>query len=482
MRRINMKSNGDQYFCSQPEVDFDTSVNHHLLSSELKSSCVQLAGDPEPCCHAWTDSLPARVKNCNGRSFAMDARIRLDSLKSGCNSPLPCCAMNNSTASNLNSEGDLWDSEESRKEQSALDLVEILDIEDDMRDEETWLYEPLKKHFVEKEPAFRWCRHILDNPSPEMKAARRVLINKLDQNSRHHLYRHEMVSHHAPSFSLDSSVYKTSVDTSLDDSDSLDCDELNTSHDSITTSYRLQDITDVHIMARIQEASLRQDFVSVPATTSLRRYPEMLSSCFNTTVENTDKFAARNKTKAASSSCGQPGLSSLSSSCCQSPTSARKQGCQSPKLTRLHQQVTQFKLLKLVQNQGTSPSRTRSPLRTSLRSLQAVRNSRSLDHDDYQPVGQFSYPLSGVSPGRIRSDCGSSSSASSLNSSSFTHLIKESSVQMATIKKLQRSQSLSPCRIPHPAKGYLSVHGRIFASPERVTTAAWGRRGQSIQR
>lgn len=354
-------------------------------------------------------------------------------------------------------------------------------------DEETgrWvvrLYEPLKKPFsVEKEPAFRWCRHILDNPSPEMKAARRGLINKLDQNSRHHFYRHEMVSHHAPSFSLDSSVYKTSADTSLDDSDSLDCDELNTSHDSITTSYRLQDITDIHIMARIQEASLRQDFVSVPATTSLRRNPEMLPSCLNTTVENIDKFAARNKTKAASSSCGQPGLSSLSSSCCQSPTSARKQGCQSPKLTRLHQQVTQFKLLKL-QNQGTSPSRTRSPLRTSLRSLQAVRNSRSLDHDDYQPVGQFSYPLPGVSPGRIRSDCGSSSSASSLNSSSLTHLIKESSVQMATIKKLQRSQSLSPCRIPHPAKGYLSVHGRIFASPERVTTAAWGRRGQSIQR
>lgn len=34
-----------------------------------------------------------------------------------------------------------------------------------------------------------------------------------------------------------------------------DHNEVNVSHNSVTTNYRLQDITDVHIMAKIQEDS-----------------------------------------------------------------------------------------------------------------------------------------------------------------------------------------------------------------------------------
>lgn len=45
---------------------------------------------------------------------------------------------------------------------------------------------------------------------------------------------------------------------------------------------------------------------------------------------------------------------------------------------------------------AASPGRTRSPLRTSLRSLQAVRNSRSLDIDDCQPADQTAYLPSGL--------------------------------------------------------------------------------------
>lgn len=37
---------------------------------------------------------------------------------------------------------------------------------------------------MEKEPALRWCRHVFDNPSPEMEAARRVLMKKLDQSEK----------------------------------------------------------------------------------------------------------------------------------------------------------------------------------------------------------------------------------------------------------------------------------------------------------
>ncbi|XP_039633998.1 SLAIN motif-containing protein-like isoform X4 [Perca fluviatilis] len=395
-----LKIDWSQYFCNRPKVEFDTSSKHHLLCSELKSSSVRLEGNSDPYCSIWTDTQQARVKSCNNRSFAMDARIRLDNLKSGCNSPLPCGATDRMLF-NYNFRKDLWDSEESQEEESALDSVELLDVEDNVQDEESWLYESKKQVFVERsESALKWCRHVLDNPSPEMEAACRSLINRLEQRSSMcHFYRHPAV---------DSSTDKTSVSTTHNISDSSD--------------YRLQDITDVHIMARIQEASLRQDYVSMPA----RRSPE-----------------------------SPPGLSSLSSSLRQSSTPVAEQGCRSPKLARLHQQVTQFKLLKLAQNQATSPGRTRSPLRTSLRSLQAVRNSRCLDNNNWQSADQITYPPSAPS-------------------NSSLHSVRDSSDPTTAVKRLLRSQSLSPCRIPHPAKGYLSVNGRVYASPERSTVAAWG--------
>lgn len=185
--------------------------------------------------------------------------------------------------------------------------------------------------------------------------------------------------------------------------------------------------------------------------------PGMFASSVTTTAENTDDFTTGNKTEASSSTCWQQCSQSLNCS----PQQSAKQGCQSPKLTRLHQQVTQFKLLRLAQSQGTqhaqchicmsvddiqfinnynfigmgffvpclhhflsdlsvlqntsfvhvfllivphtmssystkpvtlshmfAAGRTRSPLRTSLRTLQAVRNSRSLEADDCQPTEQ----------------------------------------------------------------------------------------------
>lgn len=63
----------------------------------------------------------------------MDARIRLDSLKSGCSSPLSGCGTNGM----LYNYEDPLDREES-DEESALDLVELLHVEDDEQDEENW--------------------------------------------------------------------------------------------------------------------------------------------------------------------------------------------------------------------------------------------------------------------------------------------------------------------------------------------------------
>lgn len=115
------KSDWSRYFCNQPPVEFD-------------KSSVRLEGSSDPYCSIWTDAEQARVKSRNNRSYAMDARIRLDSLKSGYNSLLPRCAMDGM----LDNYKDPWDSEESQEEESALDLVELLDVEDGVQDEENW--------------------------------------------------------------------------------------------------------------------------------------------------------------------------------------------------------------------------------------------------------------------------------------------------------------------------------------------------------
>uniref|UniRef100_A0A3P9QEL8 SLAIN motif-containing protein-like n=1 Tax=Poecilia reticulata TaxID=8081 RepID=A0A3P9QEL8_POERE len=429
------ESSWKEYLCTQTQGEFGATANWPANGGEVKSSNAHLDEQAHLYRNFWTDSEPARVKNWSSRSFAMDARIRLDSLKSGCNSPQPWGNSDDSFYY-YDSEKDLWNGGDVEEEQSALDEVEILDMEESIGDEESWLYEPPNRpSFEEREPALRWCRHVLDNPSPEMEAARRGLMNKLDPN-------HVKVTH---------------------------------PDDFITTSYRLQDITDVHIMARIQEDSLRQAYISMPAAALLRRNSDVFSSFLNTEADHAGDVSSRNKSIAPDSAC-KPGLTAAGSSSCKLPTPAAKQGSQSPKLTKLHQQVTQFKLLRLAQNKA-SPGRMRSPLQTSLRSLQAVRNSRSLEVDVSQPAGQ-----SDRHPPVVPSSGTASSRAAYLISSDVACLARESPDRVTAVKRLQRSQSLSPSRIAHPSKGYLSVRGRVFASPDRMSTAAWGRHASFVQR
>lgn len=167
-------------------------------------------------------------------------------------------------------------------------------------------------------------------------------------------------------------------------------------------------------------AGLRHDYISMPASRRGAEPSAMFPSYFDTSDET-----IKLQSGSTPSSSWKPGVPSSSPSCQALSSLGSKYGCQSPKLSRLQQQVTQFKLLKLAQSQGTHsrslsvpvfqkramlplfvtehchlefPSnlatfltgtttvRTRSPLRTSLRSLQAVRNSRSFETDDHQPA------------------------------------------------------------------------------------------------
>ena len=117
------RSDWSHYFCSQSSTGYENG------SARLESN-----SDPDPYCSILTDREAARVRTCNNRSFAMDARMRLDSLKSGYGSPLPGWG----TARLVESYSDAWDSEDSQDEESALDSVELLDVEDNVQDEENW--------------------------------------------------------------------------------------------------------------------------------------------------------------------------------------------------------------------------------------------------------------------------------------------------------------------------------------------------------
>ncbi|KAM6178808.1 SLAIN motif-containing protein 1 isoform 2-T2 [Rhynchocyon petersi] len=133
-----------------------------------------------------------------------------------------------------------------------LDEVELLDLESlaAWREEDnyTWLYVSSSKTFASSEKSIsplQWCRHVLDNPTPEMEAARRSLCFRLEQGY-------------------------TSRGSPLSPQSSIDS-ELSTSEledDSISMGYKLQDLTDVQIMARLQEESLRQDYASTSASVS----------------------------------------------------------------------------------------------------------------------------------------------------------------------------------------------------------------------
>ncbi|XP_036609452.1 SLAIN motif-containing protein 1 isoform X5 [Trichosurus vulpecula] len=151
----------------------------------------------------------------------------------------------------------------------------------------------------------QWCRRVLDNPTPEMEAAKRSLCFRLEQALRWRslftpptslAFPYSPVARlspysngfNTPSFSKTSSkailtpekTGYTSRGSPLSPQSSIDS-ELSTSEledDSISMGYKLQDLTDVQIMARLQEESLRQDYASTSASVSRHTSGISLSS------------------------------------------------------------------------------------------------------------------------------------------------------------------------------------------------------------
>ncbi|XP_035397234.1 SLAIN motif-containing protein-like isoform X2 [Cygnus atratus] len=279
---------------------------------------------------------------------------------------------------------------ESLLNNTALDEVKVLELENCNEEEDSWLYVSPRKSAADQKTGspLKWCRQVLDNPSPETEAACRTLINRLDQG---YLSMHSALSS------------QSSVDS-----------ELSTSDDSISMGYKLQDLTDVQVMARLQEESLRQDCASSSASVSRRSSSASLHSLrrgtysdqeFDTySLEDEDDYDCSLSYRSAHRYSPSP----LSSPRCQSPSSSADYSRASTSRIRPPRRSVQSPMqdrLKYANSEEEMRHSMPNLARTSLRALESVRSSRSLESDLQVPSSRLSriqQPSASLAPSKLR--------------------------------------------------------------------------------
>ncbi|KAM3607179.1 uncharacterized protein V6R79_002947 [Siganus canaliculatus] len=218
---------------------------------------------------------------------------------------------------------------------TVLDEVDILDLNVvlPVGEPDSWLYVSPKAKLQSDRVVspLQWCRQVLDHPGPEVELAKMTLCHRLDQAKRRRgvssirpyscieglstlscpilpysksaaltdspavlpssgqsllqptlpLRPSTVLSDRAPTFLSNSTLHNVGRrHATISPQSSLDSEvgvpELE--DDSISMSYKLQDMTDVEVMARLQEESLRQDYASTSATASRRSSSFSLTS------------------------------------------------------------------------------------------------------------------------------------------------------------------------------------------------------------
>ncbi|XP_040179566.1 SLAIN motif-containing protein-like isoform X3 [Rana temporaria] len=382
-----------------PQSSNDSGVDNHLstihCTGVMNSMNIQPdMGDLEiiPNLHSKLD--PSHLEKENIPRLRMDSQVQYDKVCADsrlANKGGNHCDMDDSSIFSLDvsSRTEQEDSSGSMSErgssgvcgdlldETALDEVDVLALDSCSEDEEDcWLYvSPMKHAMAEQkaDSALQWCRQVLDHHSPETEAACRTLIGKLDQG---HLGAQSTLSS------------QSSVDS-----------ELSTSDDSISMGYKLQDLTDVQVMARLQEESLRQDYASSSASVSRRSSSASLHSLrrgtfsdqeFDTySLEDEDDYDCSLSFRSSHRYSPSP----LSSPRCQSPStvgdSSRssatrirppRRSMQNPGQDRMKYPSCEEDLRHSMPNLA----------KTSLRSLEAVRSSRSLESDLQGPSSRLS--------------------------------------------------------------------------------------------
>ncbi|XP_056395628.1 SLAIN motif-containing protein-like isoform X2 [Hyla sarda] len=338
--------------------------------------------------------------------------------------------------SGRSSSGDLVDV----LDDSALDEVEVLELGSCSEDEEDcWLYvSPNKLASAEQKPdsPLKWCRQVLDHHSPETEAACRTLMGKLDQGYM-------------------------SVHPALSSQSSVDS-ELSTSDDSISMGYKLQDLTDVQVMARLQEESLRQDYASSSASVSRRSSSASLNSLRRGTFSDQefDAYSLEDDDDCDCSlsyrSAHRYSPSPLSSPRCQSPSASGESSRSAVSRIRPPRRSMQNQVQDRMKYPGYEDDMRHSMpnlAKTSLRSLEAVRSSRSLESDLQGPSGRLTriqQPSGSVPQSKMRFSSGSSLSAG----------VRQ------PIKAGLSTSSLMNSRQPIKSSGYNSSSGvRKMSSP-----------------
>nr|XP_033949236.1 SLAIN motif-containing protein-like isoform X2 [Pseudochaenichthys georgianus] len=282
-------------------------------------------------------------------------------------------------------------------DQTALDEVDVLDLEDECAEEDnedSWLYVSPKKQVAGSESTLKWCRQALDHRSPETEIACRTLINRLDQS------------------------VPTTMHSALSSQSSIDS-ELSTSDDSISMGYKLQDLTDVQIMARLQEESLRQDYASCSATASRRSSTTSLHSLRRGGTYSDQEFDSYSLEDEEDEFCSMPQRrhrftpSPLGSPRCLSPSTSNhgqeyssRLGAPRTRTPRRSLQGPSAELLKFAKSEEElRHSMPNLAPRTSLRSLEAVRNSRSMEANLQSSGNRMSHltqsPSTGMASSRL---------------------------------------------------------------------------------
>ncbi|XP_017279697.1 SLAIN motif-containing protein-like [Kryptolebias marmoratus] len=324
---------------------------------------------------------------------------------------------------------------------TALDEVDVLDLQDECaeaEDEDSWLYVSPKKQAADSGPdsPLKWCRQVLDHRSPETEMACRTLINRLDQTSRwRNVYSSPSEAGSASSGLISPGYHKstnkslltcggsgvTSVHSALSSQSSIDS-ELSTSDDSISMGYKLQDLTDVQIMARLQEESLRQDCASSSASASRRSSTTSLHSLRRGGTYSDQEFdtysledeedelssAPQRRHRFTPSPLGSPRCLSPSTSN-HGQESGSRLGAPRAKTPRRSLQGPSAELLKFAKSEEElRHSMPNLAPRTSLRSLEAVRNSCSMEANLQSSGNRMSHlphsPSTGTVCSRLRAN------------------------------------------------------------------------------
>ncbi|XP_053733017.1 SLAIN motif-containing protein 1a isoform X3 [Synchiropus splendidus] len=213
---------------------------------------------------------------------------------------------------------------------TVLDELEDLDLDAvlPVGEADCWLYESSKAKLQGERglSPLQWCRQVLDRPGPEVELARMTLCHRLDQAKRWRSVSSVRpyscieglstiscpvlpysksaaltespaspsglsvlqpppsvrpscgLSDRTPTFLSNSNMGRRHAAVSPQSSVDSEAGVSELEEDSISMSYKLQDMTDVEVMARLQEESLRQDCASTSASASRRSSSFSLNS------------------------------------------------------------------------------------------------------------------------------------------------------------------------------------------------------------